>query len=193
MLQPLKKTGALKLLALLGFGLLSFASSVHADHDIHSNNNGNASVRLFSTYEASGTDYIEGVGIGFTTKNPDTKLGFEFSTSINNAEVRATDGYIEDYFAWQGSAKVGLFSNISIYAELGVDLTELFFHDLRYDVHDEYYDEYQDDIDAFVGVGAGLKAGPLQIEAFTRLREIDSRYWEAESEVFTGAQLSISF
>ena len=193
MLHKSKKTYALKLLALLSFGLLSFASSVHADHDIHWNNNENASVRLFSTYEANGEDYIEGVGIGFTIKNPDTKLGFEFSTSINNAEVRATDGYIENYFAWQGSAKFGLFSTISVYAELGVDLTELFFYDLRYDAHDENYDEYQDNIDTFVGVGAGLKAGPLQFAAFTRLREIDSRYWEAESEVFTGAQLSISF
>jgi hypothetical protein len=193
MLYTSKKTSALKLLAILGFGLLSFTSSAYADHNNHSNDYENASVRLFSTYEANGTDYIEGIGIGFTTRNPDTKLGFEFSTSINNAEVTATDGYIEDYFAWQGSAKVGLFSNISIYAELGVDLTELFFHDLRYDVHNENYDGYQDDVDAFVGVGAGLKAGPLQIEAFSRLREIDSQYWEAESEVFTGAQLSISF
>lgn len=193
MFHKLKKTCALKLLAFLGFGLFSFTSSVHADHDIHSNDHENASVRIFSTYEANGKDYIEGVGIGITSKNPDTKLGFEFSTSLNNAEVRATDGYIENYFAWQGSAKFGLFSFISVYAELGVDLTELIFHDFRYDADDEYYGEYQDDIDTFVGVGAGLKAGPLQLEAFTRLREIDSRYWEAESEVFTGAQLSFIF
>jgi hypothetical protein len=185
-----KKTSALKLLTLLGFGLLSFTSSAYGDH---SNDIGVASVRLFSTYEANGRDYVEGIGVGSTTKNPDTKLGFEFSTSFNNAEVRATDGYIEEYFAWQGSAKFGLFSNISVYAELGVDLTEFLFHDLRYDNHVEYYGDYHDDIDAFVGVGAGVKAGPLQFEAFTRLREIDSRYWEAESEVFTGAQLSISF
>jgi hypothetical protein len=107
--------------------------------------------------------------------------------------VRATDDYIEDYIAWQGPAKFGLFSNISVYAELGLDLTELIFHDLRYDHHDEYYDDYHDNIDAFVGVGAGVKAGPLKFEAFSRLREIDSQYWEAELEVFTGAQLSISF
>jgi len=190
MLNTSKITSGLKLLTLLGFGLLSFTSSVHGDHSI---NNDDSSIKLFSTYEANGSDYIEGIGVGFTTKNPDTKLGFEFSTSINNAEVMATDGFIENYFAWQGSAKFGLFSNISLYAELGVDLTELFFHDLRYDDYDAYNNDYHDDIDAFVGVGAGLKAGPLQIEAFTRLREIDSQYWEAEPEVFTGAQLSIIF
>ncbi len=190
MLYTPKKTSALRLLTLLGFGLLSFTSSAHGDH---SNNIDDRSVRLFSTYEANGRDYIEGVGVGFTTINSDTKLGFELSTSFNNAEVRATDGYIEDYFAWQGSAKFGLFSNFSAYVELGLDLTELLFHDLRYDVHDEYYDDYHDDIDSFVGVGAGVKAGPLKFEAFSRLREIDSQYWEAESEVFTGAQLSIIF
>jgi len=190
MLHTPKKTSALKLLTLLGFGLLSFTSSALGDH---SNDYDIVSVRLFSTYEANGRDYIEGIGVGFITKNPDTKLGFEFSTSFNNAQVRATDGYIEDYFAWQGTAKFGLFSNISVYAELGVDLTELLFHDLRYDNHEEYYDDYHDDIDAFVGVGAGVKAGPLKLEAFSRLREIDSRYWEAESEVYTGAQLSLIF
>jgi len=190
MLHTSKITSALKLLTLLGFCLLSLTSNAHGDHLV---NNDESSVRLFSTYETNGNDFIEGVGVGITTRNPDTKLGFEFSTSFNNAEIRATDGFIEDYFAWQGSAKFGLFSNISVYAELGVDLTELLFHDLRYDVHDENFDEFHDDIDAFVGVGAGLKAGPFKLEAFTRLREIDSRYWEAESEVFTGAQLSISF
>lgn len=189
MLHTPKRNTSLSVLSLLGFCLISFITSAHGDH---SNHNNEASVRLFTTYETNGRDYIEGIGVGFATINPDTKLGFEFSTSFNNAEVRATDGYIENYFAWQGSAKFGLFSNLSVYAELGLDLTELIFHDLRYGYQDGYYDEYHDDIDAFVGVGAGLKAGPLNIEAFSRLREIDSRYWEAESEVFTGLQLSIS-
>lgn len=180
------KISSLSVLSLLGFCLLTFIPSAHANHTNESE------VRLFTTYEANGSDYIQGIGIAFADINPDTKLGFEFSTSFNNAEVRATDGYIENYFAWQGAARFGFFSNLSIYAELGVDLTEFLFNDLRYDYHDGYYDEYHDDIDAFVGVGAGLKAGPLKIEAFSRLREIDSLYWEAESEVFTGIQASIS-
>ncbi len=190
MLHTPKKTSALKLLTLLGLGLLSFVASADS---YQSNHYDNTSIRLFSTYEANGRDYIEGIGIGFSTKNPDTKIGFEFNTSFSNAEVRATDGYIEEYFTWQGSVKIGFFSKLSVYAELGLDLAELFFHDLRYYDHDEYYDNYHDDIDAFVGIGAGVKAGPLKFEAFTRLREIDSRYWEAEAVVFTGAQLSISF
>ena len=170
--------------------MLSFVSNVIADH---SHDNNDTSVRVFTSYEISGRDYIEGVGIGFTNINPDTKLGIEFSTSFNNAEVRATDGYIENYFAWQGSAKFGFFSTISVYAELGVDLTELLFHDFRYDHHTENHNDYHDDVDAFIGAGAGLKAGAFNFSAFTRLREIDSPYWEAESEVFNGAQLSVSF
>ncbi len=59
--------------------------------------------------------------------------------------------------------------------------------------HDDLYEDYHNDIDAFVGVGAGVRAGQLKFEAFTRLREIDSLHWEAESEVFNGAQLSINF
>ena len=190
MLNKPRKISALPLLTLSGFALLSFVSNAHSNPSI---SHDEASVRAFSTYEANGRDYIEGIGIGFTSKNPDTNLGYELNTSVNNAKVRATDGYREDYFAWQGSAKFGLFSNFSVYAELGLDLTELIFHDLRYDHHGEYYDDYHDNIDAFVGVGAGIKAGPLKFEAFSRLRGIDSQYWEAESEVFTGAQLSISF
>lgn len=180
------KNSNLSVLSLLGFCLLSFVSSAQADHSSETEE------RLFTIYEANGEDYIQGIGIGFSNVNPESKLGFEFSTSFNNAEVRTTDGFIENYFAWQGTARFGLFSNLSIYAELGVDLTELLFQDFRYEIHDDYYNEYHDDIDAFVGVGAGLKAGPLRVEAFSRLREIDSRFWEAEAEVFTGLQASIS-
>jgi len=184
----------LKLSVLFGFGCFSLHASAHGkDLNVHDN----ASVRLFSTYESNGNDFIEGIGVGLTFKGANSGLGFQLNTSFNNAEVRATDGYIEDYFAWQGSVKMGLFSKVSLYVEAGVDLTELIFHDFRHDDHD-YYDEYdhghyEDDIDVFVGVGAGLQLGKLKVEGFSRLREIDSRYWEAESEVFTGVQFSFNF
>ena len=185
---------SLKSIALLSFTFFSLATSAHGNDSMSYDD---ASVRLFSTYESNGKDFIEGVGIGLTLKSSDSNLGFQLNTSLNNAEVRATDGYIEDYFAWQGSVKFGLFSKVSLYLEAGVDLTELIFHDFRYDDHD-YYDDhnnehYEDDIDVFVGVGAGIELGRLKLEGFTRLREIDSKYWEAESEVFTGIQFSINF
>ena len=171
---------------------ITFNSSVLAEHR---KSHDDTQVRIFTSYESNGEDYIEGIGVGFTFKNSENKMGFQLNTSLNNAEVRATDGYIEDYFAWQGSAKFGLFSNVSIYVEAGIDLTELIFHDFRYDDHHGYDDHYhyEDDIDVFVGLGAGIKLGHLKLEGFSRLREIDSRYWEAESEVFTGVQFSLNF
>ncbi|MCP4188629.1 MAG: hypothetical protein GY763_13585 [Gammaproteobacteria bacterium] len=190
MLYTSEKISTLRFLALLVLGMLAFTSSAQSDY---SNPIEDTSIRLFSTYESNGRDYIEGIGVGFASLDPRTKLGLEFSTSINNAKIMATDGYIEEFLAWQGTARYGLFSIFSVYAEIGLDLTELLFHDLRYGDHDEHQEEYHNDIDAFVGVGAGVRAGQFVFEAFTRLRAIDSLHWEAESEVFNGAQLSISF
>ena len=150
-------------------------------------------VEIFYSHETNGDDYISGVGIGYTFADPSSKLGYQLTTSLNNAEVIATDGFVEDYVAWEGGIKLGLFSNLSLYVEAGIDLSEILFHDLRYDEHDYYFSEYHDDFDAYLGVGAGIQAGPLKVTAFSRKREIDSKYWEAESEVFSGVQFSLSF
>jgi hypothetical protein len=179
------------------FVLMALSSSITALAD-HRSSNGSSSfdsskASIFYTYESNGDDYIAGIGAGVTFKDSHTKFGFGLTTSINNAEVIAEDGFIEDYVAWEASARIGYFSNLSIYGEVGIDLTELLFHDLRYDHHDDYYNEYHDDIDAYVGIGAGIKLGALRIEAFSRLREIDSRYWEARSSHFTGVQFSLNF
>ena len=48
-------------------------------------------------------------------------------------------------------------------------------------------------ISGIVGIGAGVKFDHLQIEAFTRLRQIDGEYWKAENQAFTGAKLSVVF
>lgn len=151
------------------------------------------SARLFYSFESYGDNYIQGIGTGLTFKNKETNLGFQLNTSVNYAEVRALDGYIEDYFAWQVAVKFGIFSNFSFYGEVGIDLSELLFHDFRYDDSDYRHHDDEDDIDTFVGIGAGLKSGPVRIDAFSRFREIDSRYWETESDVFSGIQLSINF
>ena len=55
---PLKNS-SLSVLSLLGFCLLSFISNAYADH---LNESEDASVRLFTTYEANGSDYIQGIG-----------------------------------------------------------------------------------------------------------------------------------
>ena len=71
-------------------------------------------------------------------------------------------------------------------------MSELFFHDLRYDDY-EHEHGYEDDLDAYVGFGIGFGSEVFQLNLFVRAREIDSKYWEAESDVFSGAQLSVNF
>lgn len=152
--------------------------------------------RLFYSYESNGADYISSVGIGTTQKYAGSNLGFQLNTSLGYAEVLAEDGYLEEFTSWEASARFGYFSNISVFVEFGIDLAEALFEDFRYDNDDHcHYDEYcyQDDVDGFIGVGAGVKAGPIQVDGFVRAREIDSRYWEAESEVFSGIQVSLNF
>ena len=164
--------------------LILFSSFTQADDDL--------SVRAFYSYESDGADYFSSVGVGATFKNSETNFGIQFNTSLGYAEVMAKDGYIEDFVSWEGGFKVGYFSNFSIYVEGGIDLSELFFHDLRYDDY-EHHHGYEDDLDAYVGMGVGFRTGPIQIDAFIRFREIDSKYWEAESDSFSGIQLSINF
>ncbi len=152
--------------------------------------------RIFYSYESNGGDYINAIGVGVTHKYHHSNLGFQLNTSLGYAEVLAQDGFLEEYTSWEASARFGYFSKISLFVEFGIDLGEALFEDYRYD-RDDYchYDEYcyQDDIDGYVGFGAGIKAGPIAVEGIVRAREIDSRYWEAESEVFTGVQVSLNF
>ncbi|MCP3674982.1 MAG: hypothetical protein GY829_11010 [Gammaproteobacteria bacterium] len=179
---------------LIGLFCLLFTSFAFADYKNHPHKLKDNSFRIFSSYESNGQDYIQGIGIGIINKNKITNFELQLNTSFNNAEIMATDGYQEDFFAWQGSVKFGYFSNAFVYGEAGLDLTEVLFHELRYDDNEDYYHDDKDDgIDAFFGLGVGLQAGPITVEAFTRVRKIDSRNWEAESEVFTGFQLSLNF
>ncbi|TQV75032.1 hypothetical protein FLL45_08815 [Aliikangiella marina] len=183
---------------IVGLALLLPILSVSAHHAGNHSYFGNKDAALYYTYEANGDDYIYGVGISLTYTDPETDLGFVVTTSLNDATVTAFDGIEENYAAWEAGLKFGIFSNISLYGEVGIDLSELLFHDLRYHYNDcfrcgGYYDEYHDDIDAYVGFGAGVNVGPFKVEGFTRYREIDSRYWEARSEQFSGFQVSINF
>lgn len=183
---------------IIGFALLLPIFSASAFHDRHRSSYGDKDASLYYTYEANGEDYIYGIGVALTYTDPDSNLGFMVTTSLNDATVTALDGYEENYAAWEAGLKFGLFSDISLYGEVGVDLSELLFHDIRYHYNDcfrcgGYYDEFHDDIDAYVGFGAGIDIGPFKVEAFTRHREIDSRYWESASEQFSGFQVSVNF
>jgi len=148
--------------------------------------------RVFVSYESNGADYLSSIGVGTTFKDSESNVGVQINSSLGRAEVMATDGFIEEFTVWDVSARFGYFSNVSFFIEGGIDLTEALFHDIRYD---DYHDEHDDvsDVDAFIGVGAGISLGALQFEGFFRVREIDSEFWEAESETFSGIQVSVNF
>ena len=171
-----------KLIIFSGFFL--FSNFLQATDDL--------SPRVFYSYESNGGDYFSSVGVGLTFKDSETNLGVQLNTSLGYAEVLAEDGYLEDYASWEGGLKLGYFSNISIYVEGGIDLSELFFHDLRYDDY-EHHHGFEDDLDAYVGFGIGFGSEAFQLDLFVRAREIDSKYWEAESDVFSGVQISANF
>ena len=180
-------------LVLLGAAALS---PVKADDRHNDRHNARHDARVFYSYESNGADYISAIGIGVTHKYRGSNLGFQLNTSLGYAEVLAQDGFLEEYTSWEASVRFGYFSKISFFAEFGIDLGEAIFDDYRYDRDDYcYYDEYcyQDDIDGYLGFGAGIKAGHVSIEGIIRAREIDSHYWEAESEIFSGLQVSLNF
>lgn len=163
---------------------------------------------LFVKNEVNDNDYISGVGAEMWLTNHDSNFGVSVLTSIGKAEVTDRDNIQHDYIAWEAGLKLGYFSDVFAYAEVGFDLGELAFQDRDEDDHYHVYygDEDNDfisanrkryddsnDIDGYVGVGAGFKFDHLQIEAFARLRQVDGEYWKADSQAYTGAKLSVVF
>ena len=154
--------------------------------------NDDVSPCIFYNFESNGADNFSSVGVGTTFKINDTNLGIQINSSIGYSEVLADDGYLEEFVSWEGGVKLGYFSNVSLYIEGGIDLSELFFHDLRYDDYEHAYG-YEDDLDAYIGSGVGFGNETVHLNLFVRAREIDSKYWEAESHVFSGIQISVNF
>ncbi|PHS18170.1 MAG: hypothetical protein COA86_08485 [Kangiella sp.] len=171
-------------------------SSHHYENDL--------SALLFTSYESNGADFISSIGLA-TNLIQNDNLGVQFNTSIATAEVLASDGYLEEYSAWQIGVKAGYFGRVSVFLEAGFDLTEAIFNDVRGDDHSvvytsdgvTIYEEYdahpRNDVDIYLGAGAGINLGKLSLEGIVRWRAIDGDYWQADSEIFSGIQVSLNF
>ncbi len=193
----------MKILSIFIFLILSFAVNAQT------NNN----VGFFVKNEIHDNDYISGIGVEAWLINDETQIGFAVNSSIGKAEVTDEYDYQHSYVAWDLGIKFGYFSDVFVYAELGLDLGELILQDRDEDdyddednqvdfgdilgilVLDDYYDEYDrsNDIDAYVGVGIGVKLENIVIEGYSRYRQIDGEYWKANNQVFSGMKLTIMF
>jgi len=193
----------MKILYIFIFFIFSFAVNAQTNNNIG----------FFVKNEIHDSDYISGIGVEAWLINEDTQIGFAVNSSIGKAEVTDEYDYQHSYVAWDLGVKFGYFSDVFIYAELGLDLGELILQDRDEDdyddednqvdlgdilgilVLDDYYDEYDrsNDIDAYVGVGVGLKLENIVIEGYSRYRQIDGEYWKANNQVFTGVKLTMMF
>lgn len=188
------------------FSSIANAIDFESNHSSkHSHRKANVSSSLFTSYESNGADFISSIGLATTLIQGDN-LGVQLNTSLAAAEVLATDGYLEEYSAWQVGVKAGYFGKFSIFVEAGYDLSEALFNDSREDGHSsvvissdgatiyEEHHHYDDnDVDIYLGAGVGAKLGKLSIDGLVRWRAIDGDYWKAESEVFSGVQISLNF
>ncbi|WMS86105.1 hypothetical protein [Pleionea litopenaei] len=124
--------------------------------------------------------------------DPHSHLGFQLGTSISRAEITDFDGYVDNYGAWEGFARIGLFSDIQIYMEAGIDIGEMLVYDDRH--HDYYYyDEDRNEIDFFMGAGVGLSTDNVDIRVFSRYRYIDGLYLTDNQDWFSGLEFAVHF
>ena len=193
-----------KFLSALTISTLLFSGFSVADNNTPS---------VFMTHELNGDSTITSVGVAITFKDPQSNFGANVSMSLGNAEIVTSKLHIEDYLAWELGAKVGYFSDVSIYLEAGIDLGELIGRDHLDDEHhdnhsyssfdsdyfhddDHYHDDYRtstDSLDAYIGIGGGIDFGHAQLNGHVRLRQIDSEDWKALDNVYSGVTLSVSF
>jgi hypothetical protein len=163
---------------------------------------------FFVKHEVNGDNYIAGVGSEIWLVNSSSNFGASFLTSIGQAQAIDVNGQEHDYVAWELGMKLGYFSDVFAYAEVGFDLGELAFQDRDEDgdyriyqgqgdsdfviANRSHYDD-ANNIDGYIGIGAGFKFSQLQIEAFTRLRQVDGEFWKADNQAYAGAKLSVVF
>jgi len=170
---------------------------------------------VFLKNEMNGDDYLSGLGVETWLINNDSHIGIAVNSSIGKAEVTDTFHYQHSYLAWDFGIKFGYFSDVFVYAEVGFDIGELLLRDRDEDdydsyknddelnfgelfgviVLDDYYDDYDrsNDVDAYVGIGMGIKLDNILIEGYSRYRQIDGEYWKADNQAYTGLKLTLMF
>ncbi|MDH5433788.1 MAG: hypothetical protein OEY19_07570 [Gammaproteobacteria bacterium] len=153
---------------------------------------------FYYSYEGNATDSIYSFGVNVLEERNDFQVSL--GSSINFSQILTSDNLFEEYTSWEGHVKFGYFSSIILYAEFGIDIGELLIYDLKHDsgiqttyTNQDPYNENTDGVDSYIGFGTGFQLKDLSVEAFVRLREIDSLNWEAQSHVFSGVKFAVTF
>ncbi|MFQ3196703.1 MAG: hypothetical protein ACI8R9_001926 [Paraglaciecola sp.] len=151
--------------------------------------------RVFVQYEFNDNDTIKTVGVANFIPFYNSDFGAQAMTIFSYAEVMTNDNYLEDYLAWEAGFRMGYYGVVIAYIEAGIDLTEWALKTQRNDCCESFNDNdnNQDQVDGYIGVGAVLQIQALTINAFARLRQIDTRYWQSAQQSYYGIQLSVSF
>ncbi|WP_024609925.1 hypothetical protein [Pseudoalteromonas sp. TB64] len=178
----------LPLFVLLGT-LLPFSQNANARLLLGSNMPNTA---VFVKSEFNGDSSITSVGVEMMAKQNHSNFGVIFTSAVGAAKVDNKQGEQEEFITWDNGMKLGYFNDFFIYAELGLDLFELAFKNDRGD-NTYQIEKSNNDIDGYAGIGMGYHLKPFKIEAFTRVRQIDGYYWEAEEHIYSGVQLSLTF
>jgi hypothetical protein len=162
---------------------------------------------IFIKHSTNDSDYYSSVGVELIHRELNSNLGFSLNSSIGHAQVTDTFDYQNDFIAWEAGIKIGYFSDISLYAEFGVDLLELAFNDRSDDDYSDNKNTYNtgfendnfdhrhtnNNIDGYVGFGSSILLEQIKATAFVRYREISGYDWQAKNHTFSGIELAIVF
>jgi hypothetical protein len=162
---------------------------------------------FYIQHATNDSDYYSSVGIEVIHRSLNSYLGFAVNSSIGYARVTDTFNDQHGFIAWESGIKIGYFSNVSLYAEFGIDLLELAFDDRSDDDyphnHRSYNTDFENDnfdhihtnndIDGYVGVGSSFMIDHIKVTAFVRFREISGYDWQAKNHTFSGIELAIVF
>lgn len=152
----------------------------------------NQPFNIFVKREFNGTDSITGVGATMSVGSTYSSIKGEFVSSLNYAEVLDDRGGMQDFLSLDTGVRLGFYGKVFFYIEAGFDAFELILDDDRDD--DYFYDDQENNsIDGYAGLGAGINAENMRIEAFVKARQIDGDSWDSDKQIFYGLQVSLFF
>ena len=152
----------------------------------------NQPFNFFVKHEFNATDSITGFGATALIGPKNSLLKGELVSSLNYAEVFDEKGIVHDFVSLDTGVRLGIYGKTFIYIEAGFDTFEMFLDEARDE--DDFNDSRENNgVDGYAGLGAGINAKHVRIEAFVKARQIDGDTWDSDKQVFYGLQLSLFF